>query len=199
MDCDELLQTSHSPKSRHCLLPSSEGQVRILGPIVDMTTCFVMAGVPDHLHRDSIRGEFVCYDDLQITVPPHCFLQELQGSSFVPLLGDMGPQHFCFTIDGSPQVMPFAGNFDEDLVQVPLPLRAPPHGYGPPFQDIVRKRVPNRPNQRRTLSWQIPMPRSWRMPSTFRRAIGNLTYISTSSRMISEQVLKQRNGSYDIK
>ena len=40
-------------------------------------------------------------------------------------------------IDGSPQIMPLASDFDEDLVQVPLPLRAPLHGFGPPFPDLV--------------------------------------------------------------
>ena len=40
-------------------------------------------------------------------------------------------------IDGPPQVMSLASDFDEDLVQVPLPLRAPPHGFGPPFPDLV--------------------------------------------------------------
>jgi len=35
--------------------------------------------------------------------------------------------------------MPFSPDFDEDFVQMPLPLRASPHRFGPTFPDLVRE------------------------------------------------------------
>ena len=42
-------------------------------------------------------------------------------------------------IDGSPQVMPFSANFDEDLVQVPLPLWRLSDSFRPTFANLVRE------------------------------------------------------------
>jgi hypothetical protein len=40
-------------------------------------------------------------------------------------------------VDSAPEIVSLSPDFDEDLVQVPLPLRTPPHGFGPPFPDLV--------------------------------------------------------------
>jgi hypothetical protein len=53
---------------------------------------------------------------------------------------------------------------------------------------------PNRFHQKRTISWQMSMPRSWRKSSTCCSESGNRTYIITAKRMISGDVLKYRNG-----
>ena len=68
---------------------------------------------------------------------PHCFLQEFQPSSLIPLLRDIAFQDFAFMVDSAPEVVTLVSDFDEDLVQVALPLRTPPHGFGPPFPDLV--------------------------------------------------------------
>ena len=55
---------------------------------------------------------------------------------------------------------------------------------------------PNRFHQSRTASWQMSIPRSASMSSTFRRDSGNFTYIMTTVRIISGDDSNQRNGSW---
>lgn len=45
-------------------------------------------------------------------------------------------------IDCAPEIMSLTSDFDEDLVQVPVPLRTPSHGFGPPFPDLMREVSP---------------------------------------------------------
>ena len=137
MDRNELLQTSHPPKSGHRPLSPSERQVRILGPIVELTTRFLAPVIPDDFHRSPVRRTLVRHDNMRIAVPLHCFLQEFQRSSLIPLLRDIGFQDFAFVVDSSPEIVPLAAYLHKDLVQVPSPLRAPPHRFGPPFPDLV--------------------------------------------------------------
>jgi len=53
---------------------------------------------------------------------------------------------------------------------------------------------PNRFHQKRTVSWQMSIPRSASRCSTLRRDSGYFTYIITTSRVTSGELLKQRNG-----
>ena len=102
-----------------------------------MAPGFLAPLISDDLHRGPIRRASVRDDNMRIAVPLHYFLQEFQRSSLIPLLRDIGFQDFAFMIHRSPEVMSFASNLHEDLVQVPLPLRAPAHRFGPPLPDLV--------------------------------------------------------------
>ena len=53
---------------------------------------------------------------------------------------------------------------------------------------------PNRFHQNRTVSWQMLIPRSAKRSSTLRSDSGYLTYITTTRRMTSGELLKYRNG-----
>src|ERR1700761_1303962 len=53
---------------------------------------------------------------------------------------------------------------------------------------------PNRFHQNRTVSWLMSIPRSASRSSTFRSESGYLTYIITTRRMTSGELLKYRNG-----
>ena len=53
---------------------------------------------------------------------------------------------------------------------------------------------PNRFHQNRTISWLISIPRSAKRSSTLRKDSGYLTYIITTRRMTSGELLKYRNG-----
>src|SRR3990167_7406298 len=101
-------------------------EIRFLAPVI-----------PDGFHRGPVRRTLVRHDNMRIAVSLHCFLEEFQRSRLVSLLRDIGLQNFAFVVDGAPQVMPFTPDFDEDLVQMPLPLRTPPHGFAAPFPDLV--------------------------------------------------------------
>jgi hypothetical protein len=50
-------------------------------------------------------------------------------------------------------------------------------------------------HQNRTVSWLMSIPRSANICSTFRSDSGYRTYIITTRRMISGELLKYRNGS----
>jgi hypothetical protein len=53
---------------------------------------------------------------------------------------------------------------------------------------------PKRFHQKRTVSWQRSIPRSGSRSSTFRSDSGYFTYIITTRRITSGELLKQRNG-----
>ena len=50
------------------------------------------------------------------------FLEEFQRRLAITALGDIGLQYFALVIYGPPQIVGFAVNFDENLVQMPLPM-----------------------------------------------------------------------------
>jgi hypothetical protein len=53
---------------------------------------------------------------------------------------------------------------------------------------------PNLFHQKRTVSWQMSIPHSASRSSTFRSDSGYITYIITTRRITSGELLKQRNG-----
>ena len=53
---------------------------------------------------------------------------------------------------------------------------------------------PNRFHKNRTVSWLMSIPRSAKRSSTLRSDSGYLTYIITTRRMTSGELLKYRNG-----
>src|ERR1700687_2852138 len=53
---------------------------------------------------------------------------------------------------------------------------------------------PNRFHQNRTVSWLMSIPRSAKRSSTFRSDSGYRTYIITTRRITSGELLKYRNG-----
>src|SRR5271165_3433782 len=55
---------------------------------------------------------------------------------------------------------------------------------------------PNRFHQNRTVSWLMSIPRSARRSSTLRSDSGYLTYIITTIRITSGELLKYRNRLY---
>ena len=67
----------------------------------------------------------------------HCFLEEFQRSSLIPLLRDIGFRVFAFVVDSAPKIMALSTDFDEDLIQVLLPFRAAPYGFRTPFPDFM--------------------------------------------------------------
>ena len=53
---------------------------------------------------------------------------------------------------------------------------------------------PKRFHQKRTVSWQMSIPRAASRSATFRSDRGYLTYLITTRRITSGDKLKQRNG-----
>ena len=102
-----------------------------------MTTRLAAMYVPDLLHCRAIGAKFVSDDNLRFAIPLHRFSEEFQGCSLVPLLRDIGLEHFALMIDCAPEVVRLASNFHEHLIQMPAPLRDLTHRFRSPFADLV--------------------------------------------------------------
>jgi hypothetical protein len=75
-----------------------------------MTPSFLATLVPDDLHCGTIGRTSVRHNDVGITVSLHCFLEEFQRSSLIPLLRDIGFQDFAFVVDSAPKIMALSPN-----------------------------------------------------------------------------------------
>jgi hypothetical protein len=102
-----------------------------------MPTGFLACLIADDHHCGPIERASVRGDHSWIPVSLHCFLREFQRSSLISLLRDIGFRNFAFVVDSAPKIMALSSNLDEDLIRVPLPLRAAPHGFRTPFPDLM--------------------------------------------------------------
>lgn len=127
VDRCELLQTSHAPEPQHRALPSSEGKMRVLGPIVGPPRDLAIIATAEVLQGSPVGAQLVCDDCLRAPVTTHGFLQEFQCSLTIPALRDVALEDFSLMIDGAPEVMHLAVDLHVHLVEVPLPLAALAH------------------------------------------------------------------------
>ena len=97
-------------------------------------------------------------------------------------------------VDSAPEIAELAVDLHERLIQMPPPLRVPAHVRYPPLSDLSANIGPNRFHQNRTVSWLMSIPRSAKRSSTLRSDSGYLTYIITTRRITSGELLKHRNG-----
>jgi len=72
----------------------------------------------------------------------HCFSKEIQCRFAIPALGDITFKHLTFVIYSAPQVVRFAVDLHENLVQVPLPIRMRTNLLNPFPSDLGRKHRP---------------------------------------------------------
>jgi len=63
-------------------------------------------------------------------MPLHGFPQKFQCCLAIPTFRYAGFQNFAFVIDSAPEVLLLVFYLDENLVQVPSPLRTLAHGLG---------------------------------------------------------------------
>lgn len=55
----------------HGALSSSKWQVRILNPVVEPATGFLLLGIADDLHGGTVGSQLVSHNDMRITVSLH--------------------------------------------------------------------------------------------------------------------------------
>ena len=96
-------------------------------------------------------------------------------------------------VDGTPKVAELAVGLHKHLVQVPAPLRIAAHVRDASLTDLGGEHGPNRFHQNRTVSWLMSIPRSVKRSSTLRSDSGYRTYIITTRRMTSGELLKYWN------
>src|SRR5271166_1753761 len=97
-------------------------------------------------------------------------------------------------VDGAPEIAEFAVVLHEGLVQMPPPLGIATHVRHPLLSDLGGEHWANRFHQNRTVSWLMSNPRSASRSSTLRSESGYRTYIITTKRITSGELLKYRNG-----
>ena len=102
-----------------------------------MAPGFLAPLISNGFHCGPIGWAFVRHHEMWIAVSPDCFLREIQRSGFSAFRRGIGFQYFPFMIDGASQAMPFIPGLHEYIVQVPLPLQAPPHRFGTRYPDLV--------------------------------------------------------------
>ena len=123
----------------------------------------------------------------------HHFLEELQCCGLVAGLVGEGFQDFALVIDGPPQIVLFAVDLHEDLVEVPAPMGMGPHAVNELPADLSGEHRPEAVRPEPTVSLLASIPRSASTSSTFLGDSGHLTYIDID-RITSGDELKQQNG-----
>ncbi len=67
----------------------------------------------------------------------HGFFDEFQRRSLVPGLGHKGFEDLALMVDGAPEVLLLAIDSDEQLVEMPPPMRVGAHLLDPPPADLT--------------------------------------------------------------
>ena len=135
MSGGEFLQCSHPTKSEHRPLPPSERLVGILHAIVGPATSFLLVADTEFPQGRAVGAQPVGDDHLGRTMPPPGSPDELQCRLLVTCLRHEALEDLAFMIYGSPQVVLFAIDLYEHLVQVPTPI-ARPHALDTPPSDL---------------------------------------------------------------
>ena len=104
-----------------------------------MATDLLSVLVPDFVHGCAIGRAAVGDDHLRIAIPFHCFLQEFQCGSHISGFGNIAFQDLAFVIYRAPEIVLDAIDFDEDLVDMPLPLHGLAHVVCSLFADLTSK------------------------------------------------------------
>ncbi len=73
-------------------------------------------------HCSPIGAKAIRHNLFRHPISPHDFLQKLQSSLAVTLLGDKYFKNFAFVIHSSSQIVNFTVNPNKYLVQMPFPL-----------------------------------------------------------------------------
>ena len=133
---------------------------------------------------------------LHLPEPQHrpLSLSERQMAIFIPGPGHIALENLALVIDCAPQVVRLAIDLHKHLVEVPPPVAEAAHTADPLTADVSGEQWPEAVPPKRTVSWQTSIPGSASRSSTFLSDSGNLTYISTTSRITSGDELNRRNG-----
>ena len=119
----EFLQGHYVRKLHHRSNSPPERLVGDLGSIVEPPTALLIGRTADRLYCRSVRPKPVGYDRSRSAVTLHCALQEFQRSPAIPGLRRENLKRLVFVIHGTPEILHLAIDPDENLVEVPAPLR----------------------------------------------------------------------------
>src|SRR5271166_3789995 len=194
IDRAEFLQCLGAPEPLHGSLSSSKRLMRVFRPIVEATTNLVAIDVADLAHRSGIRAKPVGDDVPRAAIFLHDALQKVQRRSLVPLRGDHRFQNLAFVIGSPPEIAELPLIFTKTSSKCQRHWGKRRTFATRLFRISAANIGPNRFHQNRIVSWLMSIPRSASRSSTLRSDSGYLTYIITTSRITSGELLKYRNG-----
>src|SRR5271165_3672610 len=168
--------------------------MRVFRPIVEATTNRVAIGVADFLHCRGIGAKPVGDDAPRSAIFLHDPLEKVQRRSLVPLRGDHRFQNLAFVIGSPPEIAELPLIFTKTSSKCQRHWGKRRMFATRLFRISAANIGPNRFHQNRIVSWLMSIPRSARRSSTLRSDSGYLTYIITTRRITSGELLKYRNG-----
>lgn len=118
----EFLQTSHPPKPQHRPLSSSKWLMGILCSVVSPPACLLPIADAELPEGSPVGRQPIGHDLYDAAMSFQRFPDEFQRCFHVAGLCHEAFEHFTFVIDGAPEVVSFAVDLHEHLVQVPAPL-----------------------------------------------------------------------------
>jgi hypothetical protein len=164
--------------------------MRILRPIVETATDLVPIRDANFIHRRRTGPKTVCDDDPRSAVFLHDPLEKLQRSGLVSIRRDHCLRDVTFVIHRAPEIAELAVDSHEHLIQTPPPLWVAAHLHDLSLADLSgeyrAEPVPPEPDGFVT-DVDTPLGQE-------RSDSGNRTYIITTRRMTSGELLKYRNG-----
>ena len=113
----------------------------VFGTVVEPAPRLLAAGITDHVHCRPVGAQPVGHDDIGIAISLHRSAQESQRCLAIPAPSDIGLEHFTLVIDGAPEVVKLAVDFDENLVEMPGPIRVV-LTLNSPFPDLSSEHRP---------------------------------------------------------
>ena len=95
--------------------------MRILGPVVLPSARLMTSFIADLAKSGRVRLKPIGHDGIGETIALHRFLQKSKGSLTISFLGHKGFEHLAFVIHGLPEIVGFAIDPDENLIEIPAP------------------------------------------------------------------------------
>lgn len=117
----EFLKRGRTSEPCHGLFSSPEGLMRILGPIVEPSARLMTSLIADLAISGRIRWKPIGHDGIGGDRALHGFLSKSKGSLTIPCLGGEGFGHFAFVIHSPLEIVGFAIDPDENLIEIPAP------------------------------------------------------------------------------
>ena len=108
--------------------------MRVFGPIVEPSPRLLAVLISDFAHRGFVGRELVGDVRLGTAIPLHRFAQKLQRCLAITAFRDVRLKHLALVIDRAPKIVKLPVDTDENLIQMPGPVRVEAV-FDPPFAD----------------------------------------------------------------
>ena len=118
VDRGKFLKCCWTSKPSHGPFSASERLVGVFSPVVEPAAGLLPLSVSDVFHCGAVGSKSVGHDRSRSAITLHRALQKLQSRLAVPLFGDENFENLAFVIDGAPEIVLFAIDPHEDLVEV---------------------------------------------------------------------------------